>query len=120
MLALFCLRLAIGLGAALLILSPSQINPRFYRTHFLTMLGLATGALLLLLGSMTFWLGLSLGVGLASEFLGSLAWSLQGAPGCRMLTGVTTVSLTRDLIAIEIRLGQSPVAPQHGLGHNLT
>ena len=116
MLALFCLRLAIGLGAALLILSPSQINPRFYRTHFLTMLGLATGALLLLLGSMTFWLGLSLGVGLASTFLGSLVWSLHGAPGGRLLTGVTTVSLTGALVAMGIGLGNTPEASQQGLG----
>src|SRR5258708_25041390 len=107
MLALFCLRLAIGLGAALLTLSPNQINPRFYRTHFLTMLGLATGALLLLLGSMTFWLGLSLGVGLASAFLGSLAWSLQGAPGGRLLTGVGAVSLTGGQRALESVLGNS-------------
>ena len=34
MLALFCLRLAFGMLAALLLLSPSQINPRFYRTHY--------------------------------------------------------------------------------------
>jgi hypothetical protein len=116
MLALFCLRLAIGLGAALLILSPELINPRFYRTHFLTIIGLATGAFLLLLGSMTFWLGLCLGVGLGSAFLGSLAWSLQGAPGGRFLTGVTAISLGGALVALEGDLINSSEAPLQGLG----
>ena len=48
MLPLFFLRLAFGMLAALLLLSPAQINPRFYRTHFLTALGLGAGALVLL------------------------------------------------------------------------
>ena len=44
MLAIFCLRLALGLIAALLLLSPAQVNPRFFRTHFLTTLGLTAVA----------------------------------------------------------------------------
>ena len=40
MLAAFCLRLALGLLAGLLLLSPKQLHPRFFRTHFLTALGL--------------------------------------------------------------------------------
>ncbi|MFL5242089.1 MAG: hypothetical protein ACJ8FY_08270 [Gemmataceae bacterium] len=116
MLAQFCLRLAVGLGAALLILSPGQINPRFYRTHFLTIIGLATGALLLLHGSMAFWLGLSLGLGLASAFLGSLAWSLHGAPGGRLLTGVTAIALGGALIAFEADPMNSRGTPFQGMG----
>ena len=38
MLSQFFLRLAFGMLAALLLLSPGQINPRFYRTQFLTAL----------------------------------------------------------------------------------
>ena len=48
MLAIFCLRLACGLLSALLLLSPALVNPRFYRTHFLTVLGLTTTAALFL------------------------------------------------------------------------
>ena len=40
MLATFCWRLACGLACALLVLDPRQVNPRFYRVHFLTILGL--------------------------------------------------------------------------------
>ena len=40
MLATFCVRLAVGLLAGLLLLSPKQLHPRFFRTHFLTVLGL--------------------------------------------------------------------------------
>ena len=46
MLAVFCLRLACGMTACLLLLPPALVNPRFYRTHFLTALGLACVALL--------------------------------------------------------------------------
>ena len=36
MLSVFTLRLAAGMIACLLLLSPSKINPRYFRTHFLT------------------------------------------------------------------------------------
>src|SRR5262245_33582513 len=40
MLAVFCLRLALGMLFALFFLSPSKMHPRFFRTHFVTVLGL--------------------------------------------------------------------------------
>ncbi|HVS39220.1 MAG TPA: hypothetical protein VMS17_26925, partial [Gemmataceae bacterium] len=40
-LSVFALRLAAGMTACLLLLSPAVVNPRFYRVHFLTALGLA-------------------------------------------------------------------------------
>ena len=39
-LSVFALRLAAGMIACLLLLSPADVNPRFYRVHFLTALGL--------------------------------------------------------------------------------
>ncbi len=39
-LSVFALRLAAGMTACLLLLSPADVNPRFYRVHFLTALGL--------------------------------------------------------------------------------
>jgi hypothetical protein len=112
MLALFCLRLATGLGAALLILSPSQINPRFYRTHFLAILGLACAGAIFLIGPANPWLTSFLAVSLGSAFVGSLAWFLQGAPGGRVMIVVTTASLIGSLIARNMRLLDSSEVSQ--------
>jgi hypothetical protein len=84
MLALFCLRLDFGMLAALLLLSPAQINPRFYRTHCLTALGLGAGVLVLL-GGAAGPLRAALGGALLLSFLGSASWSIEGAPGGRAL-----------------------------------
>src|SRR5436190_13709281 len=84
MLPLFFLRLAFGLLAALLLVSPTQMNPRFYRTHFLTALGLGAGALVLL-GDAPVPARAALAVALLLSFLGSASWSIEGAPGGRAL-----------------------------------
>jgi hypothetical protein len=81
MLALFCLRLASGLLASLLLLRPSQINPRFFRVHFLTALGLMVVAGYFLRTSADSWTWIALGAGIGLCFLGSLVWSLDKAPG---------------------------------------
>jgi hypothetical protein len=90
MLAIFCLRLACGLICALLLLSPALVNPRFYRTQFLTVLGLTTAAAVFLHDARDSWLWLAIGGTVVSAFLGSLAWSLEGAPAGRVL-GVFTM-----------------------------
>jgi len=84
MLPLFFLRLAFGMLAALLLLSPTQINPRFYRTHFLTALGLGAGALVLQ-GDAPMPARAALAAGLLLSFFGSASWSIEGAPGGRTL-----------------------------------
>src|SRR4051812_44452461 len=85
MFAIFCLRLACGLLSCLPLLSPAQVNPRFFRTHCLTALGLAVVALVLLhqTASLARWLAL-LAVSVLT-FLGSMAWLLEGGPGPRVL-----------------------------------
>jgi hypothetical protein len=97
----FCLRLATGLLAALLVLTPAQINPRFYRTQFLIALGLTAVALLLSYESATFWLWLALGGGLLLTLLGFFVWSLEGAPGGRTLILSATVACASALTLIE-------------------
>jgi hypothetical protein len=93
MLAVFCLRLATGLLACLLLLAPAQVNPRYYRTHFLTALGL-TGLALAFLWETAGWPVLTLLlVGLGLTLLGSLSWALEGAPGGRALTVLTPLVL---------------------------
>jgi hypothetical protein len=105
--AIFCLRLACGLLAALWILSAAQVNPRFYRVHFLSALGL-TALAAAFLGrdaGVGLWAVLTGGLGLA--FLGSLAWSLEGAPGGRILVGLTPLVLAAALGLVRRAEGQA-------------
>lgn len=96
--ASFCLRLAWGLLAALLVLTPAQVNPRFYRTHFLTALGLTAAAAVLLRDTATPLLWLALGSSIAACFLGSLLWSLRAAPGGRAAVALGVLVLGAALV----------------------
>jgi hypothetical protein len=89
MLAIFCLRLALGLIAALWLLAPAQVNPRFFRTHFLTTLALTAVAAAFLRDSADLWLWLLLACVLVLSALGSMSWMLDGAPGGRALMVLT-------------------------------
>lgn len=100
MLSLFCLRLAGGMLAALLLASPAQLNPRFFRTHFLTALGLTTVPALFTWQEGDTWTLLVLGVGMGLAFLGSLVWSLEGAPAGRTLVVLTTATLLGGLALV--------------------
>jgi hypothetical protein len=93
MLALFCLRLAVGLIGSLLLLSLAQINPRFYRTHFLTALGLTAVAAGTSWSAAGVWLALALGGSMILALLASVSWSLEGAPGGRVLIPLTALLL---------------------------
>ncbi len=91
--AVFALRLAAGMLACLLLLPRRQVHPRYYRTHFLTALGLAV------LAAAFAWTGAGtatrvlLGAGVALAFMGSMVWSLEGAPG-----GLALVVLTAGVL----------------------
>jgi len=111
MLATFCLRLACGLAAALLLLSPTQVAPRFYRTQFLTVLGLTAAAAVLLYPSAGIGLGLVLAASMVLAFVGSFVWSLEGAPAGRSVIGLTTLTL-----AAALGLVQSALAPAAAFG----
>jgi hypothetical protein len=112
MLASFCLRLACGLAGSLLLLNPAQVNPRFYKVHFLTVLGLVVVALAATWGNPgAGWLWLPLVLGLVLSFLGSASWSLEGAPGGRALVVLTTLDLAAALVLLEPELTpQVPLA----------
>jgi hypothetical protein len=114
MLATFCLRLASGLVAMLLLLSPSQVNPRFYRTHFLTALGLAAVAAVFLGDQNDGWLWLALGGALALALVGSLAWMLEGAPGGRPLIVLTAAALALALARTTYDRWDKAAAPSAG------
>jgi hypothetical protein len=100
MLAIFCMRLASGLIGMLVLLSPAQINPRFYRVQFLTALGLAAVAAVSVAdwaGTSHLWVWVALGSSLLLAFAGSLAWFLHGAPGGRTLIGLGALSFAAAL-----------------------
>ena len=99
LLAVFCLRLACGMLACLLLLPRALIGPRFYRTHFLTALGLTTLATLFLREAAPGPLLGALLAGLALAFLGSLLWAVEGAPG-----GLALVVLTAAVLATALGL----------------
>jgi hypothetical protein len=107
MLAVFCLRLACGLTAALLLLPAAQVNPRFYRTHLLTALALVGVAAAFLAGAAGPWLWALLGIAAVLTLFGSLAWLLDGAPG-----GRPAVLLAVPVLAVALVLAGHDVAPE--------
>jgi hypothetical protein len=113
MLAVFCLRLAAGMLACLLLLPARLVHPRFYRTHFLVALGLAA------LAAVSAWDGAGgaarglLLAGVALAFGGSALWSVEGAPGGRALIVATVLVLGGALGLLDVASGGRPPA---GLG----
>src|SRR5947207_3986575 len=80
MIATFALRLAFGLLACLWLLSPAQVNPRFFRVHFLTGLGLTAVAWFFAREEADVAAQLVLAAALLLCFIGSLVWHVEGAP----------------------------------------
>ncbi len=101
MLALFCLRLAAGLLACLLLLSPARINPRLYRTHFLVALALAAVAVAFAYDSAGAGALAALGCAAALSLAGFFCWSLEGAPLGRTLVVAAAVALATALVLVE-------------------
>jgi hypothetical protein len=114
MLVLFCLRLAAGLLACLLLLSPGPINPRFYRTHFLVALALTAVAAGFAYETAGAGLLVALGCAMALSLAGFFAWSLEGAPLGRALIVAATAALGAGLVLAETA-GEQP----GGLGWRL-
>ncbi len=96
MLPLFCLRLSLGLLTALFLLSPATIHPRLYRTHLLTVLGLCSLALASILSD-NFAVPLPILFTLGLALLGVFVWSVEGAPGGRLLLLMTMIPLAIEL-----------------------
>jgi hypothetical protein len=107
MLSTFCLRLACGMAGALLLLPPGVVNPRFYRVQFLTVLGLTALAAVALPSAAGLGLWLALGLVLAASLVGSIVWSLDGAPGGRIAVVGTALATTAALVVA----GLTPPAP---------
>jgi hypothetical protein len=109
MLATFCLRLACGLAGALLLLSPAQVNPRFFRVQYLTILGLTVVSSVDLRHEAGPGLWAALGGTMALAFVESVLWSLEGAPGTWLPWGGTVLGLVLSL-ALLPRTFDEPLA----------
>ncbi len=116
MLAVFALRLAVGMMGCLLLLPASIINPRFFRTHFLTALALAGLSLACVRDSADWLLLTSLGAALALAFVGSMVWGLEGAPGGRTFIVLTTLALAGSLVLLSPRLAGGEDQPPASRG----
>lgn len=117
MLATFCLRLACGLAGALLLLCGTTVNPRFYRTHFLTILGLTAMAAVVWPAPVAVWMWAMLAAVMACAFLGSLLWSLEGAPGGRILVVATALVLVAVLVLAALESPAAVPANRDGMGN---
>ncbi len=111
-LAVFALRLAAGMMGCLLLLPVSVINPRFFRTHFLTALALAGLSLACVRDGVDWPLLIWLGAALLLSFIGSMVWGLEGAPGGRTFIVLTTLALAGSLTWLE--MATSPLASAAG------
>jgi hypothetical protein len=115
MLAVFCLRLSIGLLASLWLLrpdtgratagQPDRVGYRFYRTHFLTVLGLTGLAFVVGPGMAALQLAVLLGSAMLLAVIGSVVWALEGAPGGRALMVLTPALLAWALVLQEMGRG---------------
>jgi hypothetical protein len=107
MLSVFTLRLSAGMIACLLLVSPAQVNPRFFRTHFLTAFGLAGVVLIFLPPIDNAWTvrGLLIAA-MTIAFFCYISFSLENAPG-----GVLLASSDTALLMAALLLLGSDVAP---------
>lgn len=108
MLTTFGLRLAGGMMGSLLVLPAAGIQPRFFRVH--CWVALALGALAALFcPTPSLLLAVILVVALGGAALGSVAWSLEGAPGGRVLVGLSCLGFAAAMVmaALDSREGEA-------------
>jgi len=102
MTAIFLLRVAVGLIAGLGLLSPRLVNPRFYRAQFWITFGLSLGAAVFASDVAGPALWFALGCALLLAFIGSVVWSLEGAPGGSFIVALTGIALAASLGLAEL------------------
>src|SRR5262245_38240859 len=92
MLAVFCVRLALGLMASLFLLSPKQLHPRFFRTHCLTALSLLAVATFAAWPDAPAWQRAALAAATILALLAGFSWTLDPAPAGWALVVLTVVA----------------------------
>jgi hypothetical protein len=98
MLTTFCLRLACGLVAACMVLSPDQVPPRFFRVQYLTALCLLAVAGFFARDTATLMVWLALAAAMLVSFAGSIIWHVDGAPGGRLTLLLAVAALGGTLL----------------------
>lgn len=98
MIATFSLRLALGMVGTLFLLPARQMHPRFFRTHFLTALGLCLVATVLSWGTT---LGIVAAVAAVMAFLGAVAWIFERPPVGWTLVALTGTAALAALVVAE-------------------
>jgi hypothetical protein len=93
--------------ACLCLVSSAQVNPRFFRVHFLTALGLTAVAAAFLRETDSVELWLAISAALILTCVGSIVWHLEGAPGGRSLIILATLTLASALILTSRMLASS-------------
>jgi len=101
MIAIFCLRVAVGLMAALLLLIPGHVNPRFFRAQNWIALGLTITAATFARHFATLSLWVAFVISILLAFVGSIIWALEGAPGGRWVVLLAVLSLSTSLTLAE-------------------
>lgn len=101
MLAIFCLRLAMGLLLVQSQLPLTEVHPRFFRTQYLVALGLTALAGVFLHDVADVWLWLVLAAALLLALVGSMVWLLEGARGGRILGLLTCLALAGPLVMVQ-------------------
>jgi hypothetical protein len=94
----FCLRLACGLIASMLLLPTGQTPPRFFRVQYLIALGLLAVAGFFLGDGIHLWLGAALGFSLLVCVAGSIVWHVDGAPLSRAILSLAVVSVLGTML----------------------
>lgn len=110
MLATFCLRLAGGLLLVQYQLPSPEVQPRFFRTQYLIVLGL-TALAGIFSGHLFVWVWL--GPAMVLAFGGSVVWMLEGAPGSQILRILNLIALFGALVIFD----QEPPASWRGIDH---
>ena len=85
----FLMRLAFGLGLAMLLTSPVKVTAGFFRNHLYVVLGLAFLAFLVVFGSVAG--GVALGAALLS-YVGSVCYLYQSIRSGRVVLGLVSLS----------------------------
>ena len=98
MIVTFCLRLAFGMIAPLVVLPVSVVPPRFFRVQFLATLGLmvVVGLFLGELGDLPLWIAYAVSV--AALLGGSIVWHTEEAPLGRLLFVVAGLALGTTML----------------------
>jgi hypothetical protein len=96
--------------ASLWLIASTEVNPRFYRSHYLVALGLQALAAMAagsVLRDSSWW---ALGAAMFLAGLGSIIWSIQGNPGSRIV-GITSPVALATVLGLRVAGAAGELSP---------